>query len=80
RLGRLLDALELDSVNLAGHDYGGFLALGFTETKARIPQGIRAFVMCERMYRWTRRPRRQGELGRSVFDLSPCGHVDKTLK
>ncbi|MGV9590832.1 alpha/beta fold hydrolase [Streptomyces tendae] len=31
RLGRLLDALELDSVNLAGHDYGGFLALGFTE-------------------------------------------------
>ncbi|CAM5668650.1 alpha/beta fold hydrolase [Streptomyces violaceorubidus] len=31
RLGRLLDALELDSVNLVGHDYGGFLALGFTE-------------------------------------------------
>ncbi|MFG2321057.1 alpha/beta fold hydrolase [Streptomyces sp. NPDC048568] len=31
RIGRLLDALELDSVNLVGHDYGGFLALGFTE-------------------------------------------------
>ncbi|MFI1754245.1 alpha/beta fold hydrolase [Streptomyces sp. NPDC020571] len=31
RLGRLLDALELDSVNLVGHDYGGFLALGFAE-------------------------------------------------
>ncbi|MET9985149.1 alpha/beta fold hydrolase [Streptomyces rochei] len=31
RLGRLLDALELDSVNLAGHDYGGFLALGFAQ-------------------------------------------------
>ncbi|MGW7569319.1 alpha/beta fold hydrolase [Streptomyces tendae] len=31
RLGRLLDALELDSVNLVGHDYGGFLALGFTQ-------------------------------------------------
>ncbi|MBQ0888146.1 alpha/beta hydrolase [Streptomyces sp. RM72] len=31
RLGRLLDALELDSVNLVGHDYGGFLALGLTE-------------------------------------------------
>ncbi|MER6167561.1 alpha/beta fold hydrolase [Streptomyces violaceorubidus] len=31
RLGRLLDALELDAVNLVGHDYGGFLALGFTE-------------------------------------------------
>ncbi|MFG2679081.1 alpha/beta fold hydrolase [Streptomyces sp. NPDC048392] len=32
RLGRLLDALELDSVNLVGHDYGGFLSLGFAET------------------------------------------------
>lgn len=31
RLGRFLDALELDSVNLVGHDYGGFLSLGFTE-------------------------------------------------
>ncbi|MFD4349479.1 alpha/beta fold hydrolase [Streptomyces coelicoflavus] len=32
RLGRLLDALDLDSVNLAGHDYGGFLALGLAQT------------------------------------------------
>lgn len=32
RLGRLVDALELESVNLVGHDYGGFLALGFAET------------------------------------------------
>ncbi|MEU7401288.1 MULTISPECIES: alpha/beta fold hydrolase [unclassified Streptomyces] len=32
RLGRLLDALGLDSVNLAGHDYGGFLALGLAQT------------------------------------------------
>ncbi|NHI09398.1 hydrolase [Streptomyces sp. KO7888] len=31
RLGRLLDALGLDSVNLAGHDYGGFLALGLAQ-------------------------------------------------
>ncbi|MFF4471140.1 alpha/beta fold hydrolase [Streptomyces sp. NPDC001599] len=31
RVGRLLDALDLDSVNLVGHDYGGFLALGFTQ-------------------------------------------------
>ncbi|MBB4685743.1 alpha/beta fold hydrolase [Amycolatopsis jiangsuensis] len=29
RLGRLLDALGLDRVDLAGHDYGGFLGLGF---------------------------------------------------
>ncbi|GGS16690.1 alpha/beta hydrolase [Streptomyces griseoviridis] len=32
RVGRLLDALGIDSVNLFGHDYGGFLALGFTQT------------------------------------------------
>ncbi|WP_251074885.1 alpha/beta fold hydrolase [Streptomyces sp. ISL-12] len=31
RVGRLLDALGIDSVNLFGHDYGGFLALGFTQ-------------------------------------------------
>ncbi|MFH8440805.1 alpha/beta fold hydrolase [Streptomyces sp. NPDC018026] len=31
RVGRLLDALDLDSVNLVGHDYGGFLSLGFTQ-------------------------------------------------
>ncbi|WP_320782218.1 alpha/beta fold hydrolase [Streptomyces sp. CRN 30] len=31
RVGRLLDALGIDSVNLFGHDYGGFLALGFAE-------------------------------------------------
>lgn len=29
RLGRLLDALDLTRVDLAGHDYGGFLGLGF---------------------------------------------------
>ncbi|MEV0642102.1 alpha/beta hydrolase [Streptomyces sp. NPDC050619] len=32
RIGRLLDALDIDAVNLFGHDYGGFLALGFTQT------------------------------------------------
>jgi pimeloyl-ACP methyl ester carboxylesterase len=31
RLGRLLDALGVERCNLVGHDYGGFLALGFTE-------------------------------------------------
>ncbi|MEV6960742.1 alpha/beta hydrolase [Streptomyces sp. NPDC051207] len=31
RLGRLLDALACPSVNLAGHDYGGFLALGLAQ-------------------------------------------------
>jgi pimeloyl-ACP methyl ester carboxylesterase len=29
RIGRLLDALGLARVNLFGHDYGGFLGLGF---------------------------------------------------
>ncbi|MGW0813767.1 alpha/beta fold hydrolase [Streptomyces viridiviolaceus] len=33
RVGRLLDALDIDdAVNLVGHDYGGFLSLGFTQT------------------------------------------------
>jgi pimeloyl-ACP methyl ester carboxylesterase len=32
RLGRLLDALACPSVNLAGHDYGGFLALGLAQS------------------------------------------------
>jgi pimeloyl-ACP methyl ester carboxylesterase len=31
RLGRALDALGIDECNLFGHDYGGFLALGFCE-------------------------------------------------
>ena len=31
RIGRALDALGLDRVNLFGHDYGGFLSLGFVQ-------------------------------------------------
>jgi cis-3-alkyl-4-acyloxetan-2-one decarboxylase len=31
RLGRALDALGVERCNLVGHDYGGFLALGFAE-------------------------------------------------
>lgn len=31
RLGRVLDALGIGAGNLFGHDYGGFLALGFAE-------------------------------------------------
>jgi pimeloyl-ACP methyl ester carboxylesterase len=31
RLGRALDALGLEQVNLFGHDYGGFLSLGFAQ-------------------------------------------------
>ncbi|MFV0135775.1 alpha/beta fold hydrolase [Streptomyces sp. HMX87] len=32
RIGVLLDALGIEAVNLVGHDYGGFLALGFTQS------------------------------------------------
>ncbi|MFC8101995.1 alpha/beta fold hydrolase [Streptomyces sp. NPDC057363] len=42
RLGRLLDALELERVNLVGHDYGGFLSLGFTETH---PERVRRLAI-----------------------------------
>lgn len=31
RIGRLLDALGVKAVNLFGHDYGGFLSLGFAQ-------------------------------------------------
>ncbi|CAL9666437.1 Haloalkane dehalogenase [Streptomyces sp. enrichment culture] len=33
RLGRLLDALGCPTVNLVGHDYGGFVALGFAQAR-----------------------------------------------
>lgn len=34
RVGGLLDALEVDAVNLVAHDYGGYLGLGFTQAHA----------------------------------------------
>ncbi|GCB48360.1 N-formylglutamate deformylase [Streptomyces sp. NL15-2K] len=43
RVGRLLDALGIETVNLAGHDYGGFLSLGFTETH---PDRVRRLALC----------------------------------
>ncbi|MBF6068155.1 alpha/beta fold hydrolase [Nocardia farcinica] len=42
RLARLLDALGLDRVDLACHDYGGFLGLGFLH---RYPHRVRRFAL-----------------------------------
>jgi cis-3-alkyl-4-acyloxetan-2-one decarboxylase len=42
RLGRLLDALELEGVNLFGHDYGGFLSLGFVQAN---PERVRRLAI-----------------------------------
>ena len=42
RLGRVLDALGLEQVNLFGHDYGGFLSLGFAQ---RHPQRVRRLAI-----------------------------------
>jgi pimeloyl-ACP methyl ester carboxylesterase len=42
RLGRTLDALGLERVNLFGHDYGGFLSLGFAE---RHPDRVRRLAI-----------------------------------
>ncbi|MFG1796412.1 alpha/beta fold hydrolase [Nocardia sp. NPDC049149] len=42
RIGRMLDALGLDRVDLACHDYGGFLGLGFVE---RHPERVRRFAI-----------------------------------
>lgn len=42
RLGRLLDALGVESCTLVGHDYGGFLALGFAQ---RQPERVRRLAI-----------------------------------
>ncbi|MCP3803342.1 alpha/beta hydrolase [Allokutzneria sp. A3M-2-11 16] len=42
RVGRALDALGLDACNLFGHDYGGFLALGFAQ---RHPARVRRLAI-----------------------------------
>lgn len=42
RIGRMLDALGLDRVDLACHDYGGFLGLGFVQ---RHPERVRRFAI-----------------------------------
>jgi len=42
RLRRMLDVLGVESCNLFGHDYGGFLALGFTE---RYPGRVRRLAL-----------------------------------
>ncbi|MGW4766630.1 alpha/beta fold hydrolase [Nocardia sp. NPDC004278] len=42
RIGRMLDALGLDRVDLACHDYGGFLGSGFVQ---RHPERVRRFAI-----------------------------------
>jgi len=42
RLGRVLDALGVDRCDLVGHDYGGFLALGFAQ---RHPHRVRRLAI-----------------------------------
>jgi pimeloyl-ACP methyl ester carboxylesterase len=42
RLGRILDALGVAQVNLFGHDYGGFLSLGFAQ---RHPHRVRRLAI-----------------------------------
>ncbi|KAF0844824.1 alpha/beta fold hydrolase [Nocardia caishijiensis] len=42
RIGRMFDALNLDRVDLACHDYGGFLGLGFVQ---RYPERVRRFAI-----------------------------------
>ncbi|MEG3630017.1 alpha/beta fold hydrolase [Streptomyces poriticola] len=53
RVGRLLDALGLDSANLVGHDYGGFLSLGFTQSH---PERVRRLAILNSRSHSTFRP------------------------
>ncbi|WP_081617548.1 alpha/beta fold hydrolase [Amycolatopsis methanolica] len=67
-LGRVLDALGIGDVNLFGHDYGGFLALGFAQ---RHPERVRRLaILNSRAHRtfvpaWYAVFSRAGSLGRS---------------
>jgi pimeloyl-ACP methyl ester carboxylesterase len=78
RLGRLLDALELDAVNLAGHDYGGFLALGFAENH---PGRVRRLALLNSRAHATFTPRWYAAfslislLGRSPVLRRPARHL-----
>jgi pimeloyl-ACP methyl ester carboxylesterase len=42
RIGRLLDALGIERCSLVGHDYGGFLALGYVQAN---PDRVRRFAI-----------------------------------
>jgi pimeloyl-ACP methyl ester carboxylesterase len=70
RLGRVLDALDIDAANLVGHDYGGFLAVGFAQRHgARVR---RLVILNSRAHRtfapaWYAVFSLMGLLGRSPF-------------
>ncbi|MBZ6133836.1 alpha/beta fold hydrolase [Streptomyces olivaceus] len=78
RLARLLDALGLDSVNLAGHDYGGFLALGLAETR---PGRVRRLAVLNSRAQGTFTPRwyalfsLMGTAGRSALLRRPAARL-----
>ncbi|MFB6787380.1 alpha/beta fold hydrolase [Streptomyces olivaceus] len=78
RLARLLDALGLDSVNLAGHDYGGFLALGLAETH---PGRVRRLAVLNSRAQGTFTPRwyalfsLMGTAGRSALLRRPAARL-----
>jgi cis-3-alkyl-4-acyloxetan-2-one decarboxylase len=65
RLGRVLDALGIERVNLCGHDYGGFLALGFA---LRRPGRIRRLALLATRAHRTFTPR-----WRAAFGLTSLG-------
>ncbi|MBU6530761.1 alpha/beta fold hydrolase [Streptomyces mayonensis] len=78
RLARLLDALGLDSVNLFGHDYGGFLALGLAETR---PARVRRLAVLNSRAqgtftrRWYTLFSLMGVAGRSPLLRRPAAHL-----
>lgn len=78
RVGRLLDALDLDSVNLVGHDYGGFLSLGFTQNH---PDRVRRLALLNTRAhgtftrRWYAVFGLLGLLGRNPLLSGPARHL-----
>ncbi len=74
RVGRVLDALGIAECNLFGHDYGGFLSLGFAQ---RYPDRVRRLaILNSRAHRtfvpkWYAVFSLVGILGRSPFAAVP---------
>lgn len=87
RIGKLLDALSIESCNLIGHDYGGFLALGFA---IRWPRRVtRLGIVNSRSHRSFSAPiyRRffflvigaRIPLVKQVLAMMPLGHIHRKM-
>jgi pimeloyl-ACP methyl ester carboxylesterase len=69
RVGRLLDALGLEAVDLFGHDYGGFLSLGFVQSN---PGRVRRLAILNSRAQGTFVPRWYAVFGLCTLEERPA--------